>query len=251
GRWSTPASTSGRSSGCGRCSTSWRRCCRSRSRQTEQTALSPPTKENRRGGLRRAGTAGSACRSTCGRETGDSGDRRALRLGQPALPAAPAHRRPPRRLSVGRLKACCVDGTHRAVVLDCMRVFLALSFLATTLSATTFFDPPNPTSATPVTAHVTIPPTLCTPTGAAAVRNGSTISITLSFPHCPLSPPGVVPFHSAVSLGVLPAGVYDVVANGGLDRGTLVVRDAASPFEVVPNVVPTTGGEVHLRSNDP
>src|SRR5436305_6029935 len=56
----------------------------------------------------RAGTAGSACRSTCGRETSDSGDRRALRLGQPALPAAPARRRPPRRLSVGQLKACCL-----------------------------------------------------------------------------------------------------------------------------------------------
>jgi hypothetical protein len=135
--------------------------------------------------------------------------------------------------------------------LDCVRFFLALSFLATTLSATTFFDPPNPTSATPVTAHVTIPPTLCTPIGAAVVRNGSTISITLSFPQCPLAPPGVVPFHFAVSLGVLPAGVYDVVANGGLDLGTLVVRDAAPPFEVVPNVVPTIGGEVHLRSNDP
>src|SRR5204863_2491395 len=51
------------------------------------------------------GAAGSACRSTRGRETGDSGDRRALRLGQPALPAVPARRRPPRRLSVGRLQS--------------------------------------------------------------------------------------------------------------------------------------------------
>src|SRR6266496_4352811 len=42
---------------------------------------------------------------------GDSGDRRTLRLGQPALPAAPARRRPPRRLAVGRLKACCLAGT--------------------------------------------------------------------------------------------------------------------------------------------
>src|SRR5207237_1427096 len=82
---------------CGRCWT-----------PSKQTALSPPTKENRPGGLRRAGTAGSACRSTCGRERGDSGDRRALRLGQPALPAAPACRRPPRRLSVGRSKAWCL-----------------------------------------------------------------------------------------------------------------------------------------------
>src|SRR5205823_547518 len=47
--------------------------------------------------------------STCGRETGDSGDRRALRLGQPALPAAPARRRPPGRFSfVGGRSAACL-----------------------------------------------------------------------------------------------------------------------------------------------
>jgi hypothetical protein len=129
-----------------------------------------------------------------------------------------------------------------------MRFFLALSFLATTLSATTFFDPPNPTSATPVIAHVTIPPTLCLPVHADVTRNGSTIAIALSFPTCPLSPPGIVPFDFPVSLGVLPPGVYDVVANGDLDRGTLVVRDAAPPFEAVPNVVLTSGGQIHIRS---
>src|SRR5205814_1600926 len=67
--------------------------------------------ERRRGGLRRAGTAGSACRSTCGRETDDSGDRRALRLGQPALPAAPARGwRPPGPFSFvgGRSAGCLV-----------------------------------------------------------------------------------------------------------------------------------------------
>src|SRR2546430_4585085 len=133
--------------------------------------------------------------------------------------------------------------------MDCMRLFLALSFLATTLSATTFFDPPNPTSATPVTAHVTIPPTLCTPTGSFVTRNGSTISIMLVFPQCPLSPPGVVPFHAAVNLGVLPAGVYDVVANGGLDRGKLLGRGAAPPFQGVPNGGPTNRGGMHLGRN--
>ena len=62
-----------------------------------------------------AGTAGSACRSTCGRETGDSGDRRALRLGQPALPAAPARRRPPGRFSfVGGLSAVCLAAPRRS-----------------------------------------------------------------------------------------------------------------------------------------
>lgn len=129
-----------------------------------------------------------------------------------------------------------------------MRLFLALSFFASTLSATTFFDPPNPTSATPVVAHVTIPPTLCTPRSVDVARNGASISITLNFPPCPVTPPGFVPFDFAVSLGVLPPGVYDVVTNGSLDRGTLVVRDAAPPFDVVPNVLLLSGGEIHLRS---
>ena len=44
-------------------------------------------------GLRRAGTAGSACF----RVDHDSSDSRAFRLGQPTLPAVPARRRPPRR----------------------------------------------------------------------------------------------------------------------------------------------------------
>src|SRR5256885_12864513 len=73
------------------------------------STLSNRPTERRRGGLRRADAAGSACRSTCGRETGDSDDRRALRLGQPALPAAPARRRPPGRFSfVGGLSAACL-----------------------------------------------------------------------------------------------------------------------------------------------
>jgi hypothetical protein len=131
-----------------------------------------------------------------------------------------------------------------------MRLFLALSLLATTLSATTFFDPPNPTSATPVVAHVTLPLEIaCPPINASVTRNGATISIQLAFGVCPLLRAGSVPLDAPVSLGVLPAGVYDVVTNGTLDRGTLVVRDAAPPFDVVPNVVLTGGGEVHLRSS--
>ena len=131
-----------------------------------------------------------------------------------------------------------------------MRLFLALSFLASTLSATTFFNPPNPTSATPVVAHVTLPLEIaCPPTSASVTRNDAAISIQLTFPVCPLLRAGSVPIDAPVSLGVLPAGVYDVVTNGTLDRGTLVVRDAAPPFDVVPNVVPTSGGEIHLRSS--
>ena len=56
--------------------------------------LRPPPHGERPGGLRRAGPAGSADRSTSSRETPASGDSRELGLGQPALPAAPARRRP-------------------------------------------------------------------------------------------------------------------------------------------------------------
>ncbi len=130
-----------------------------------------------------------------------------------------------------------------------MRLFLVLSLVAPTLSAATVFDPPNPTSATPVIAHVDVPATFCPPTPAGVARNGSTISITLDFRPCPiLAPPSGTPLDVPVSLGTLPAGIYDVVANGTSEHGTLVVRDAAPPFEVVPNVVPTSGGEIHLRS---
>jgi hypothetical protein len=87
------------------------------------------------------------------------------------------------------------------------------------------------------------------PISASVARNGAAISIQLTFPVCPLLRAGSVPVDAPVSLGVLPAGVYDVVANGTLDRGTLVVRDAAPPFDVVPNVVPTSGGEIHIRSS--
>jgi len=133
-----------------------------------------------------------------------------------------------------------------------MRLFVVLSLVASTLSATTFFDPPNPTSATPVIAHVAVPGTFCPPTPTGVVRNGSTIAITLNFPPCPiLAPPSLIPIDVPVSLGTEPAGVYDVVTNGNVDRGTLVVRDAVPPFDVVPNVVATSGGEVHLHSNAP
>src|SRR5439155_15290966 len=73
-----------------------------------QAALSPPTKENGPGALRRAGAAGSAgWPSLNARLSPESPVSRPHVLRQ-ALPAVPARRRPPRRLSVGRLKACCL-----------------------------------------------------------------------------------------------------------------------------------------------
>src|SRR5207249_11464607 len=71
----------------------------------EGGALSrPPTKENRPGGLRRAGAAGSAgWPSLNARLSPESPVSRPHVLRQ-ALPAVPARRRPPRRLAAGRLR---------------------------------------------------------------------------------------------------------------------------------------------------
>ena len=139
-----------------------------------------------------------------------------------------------------------------------MRFVLALLLLATTVSATTFFDPPNPTSATPVVAHVMLPPAYCTPRHGDFLRNGSNISVAVRLDSpCVLGQ--LAPNDFPVSLGTLPPGVYNVVADGvvtgspdripAIDRGTLVVRDAAPSFDVVPNVVPASGGAIRLRGS--
>jgi hypothetical protein len=128
---------------------------------------------------------------------------------------------------------------------------LVLFLAAATLSAaapTITFDPPNPTSATPIVAHV--PGFGCPPTGATFHRTTNIIGISLDMPQCLIAQP----WEFSVNLGAVPAGVYDVVASPGqlliaIAEGTLVVRDAAPPFEVVPNVLPAgTGGDIHLRA---
>src|SRR5207244_5931676 len=76
---------------------------------SKQNAVNRPTGSGR-GAPRGAGRAGSPGRARGGGETGDSSDKRALRLAQPALPAAPARRRPPGRFSFvgGRSAACSI-----------------------------------------------------------------------------------------------------------------------------------------------
>src|SRR6184192_1486528 len=99
---------------------------RRRTFRFKQTALSPPTKETDReasGGPARPAALVEA-RAVARRAT--QATRRALRLGQPALPAAPARRRPPCRLSVGRLKACCLAARRFGVVIEHRRHVLGL-----------------------------------------------------------------------------------------------------------------------------
>jgi IPT/TIG domain-containing protein len=109
-------------------------------------------------------------------------------------------------------------------------------FLATSLSAQNVgFDPPNPTTRTPVTAHIFGSFSPCTPTVAP---NGMNFTITLNNCTLPFSGPVV---DLPVDLGLVPAGVHGVVLGLpgiaiGLGGGTLVVQDAAPPFQVTPNV---------------
>jgi hypothetical protein len=100
------------------------------------------------------------------------------------------------------------------------------------------FDPPDPTSETAVVAHIHIPNFGCGATGATVTRNGSIIGISLisSTVLCLVPAPADV----TVDLGVIPAGVYDVVVSPGqlllgLAEAELDVRDAHPPFTVRPN----------------
>ena len=100
------------------------------------------------------------------------------------------------------------------------------------------FDPPDPTNETGVIAHVHLPSFGCGATGATVTRSGSIISISLkpSVVLCLIPAPADV----TVDLGVLPAGVYDVVVGEdvlliGLAEAELDVRDANPPFSVRPN----------------
>src|SRR5256714_7182364 len=77
--------------------------------RAKQAALSPPTKENRPGGLRRAGAAGSAGWPSLNARLSPQSPVSRLHVLRQALPAVPARRRPPGRCSfVGGLGAVCV-----------------------------------------------------------------------------------------------------------------------------------------------
>src|SRR5205814_10499738 len=77
-------------------------------------AQRPPTKENRPEGLRRAGAAGSAGWPSLNARLSPEPPVSRPHVLRQALPAVPARRRPPRRLSVGRLKACCLKAKRQS-----------------------------------------------------------------------------------------------------------------------------------------
>lgn len=115
---------------------------------------------------------------------------------------------------------------------------LVLLLLTTPLFGQIHFDPPDPTPRTAVLARIHIPGAGCGLTGAIVNRSGSIIGISLQYSNiqCFAAEPADI----AVDLGIVPAGVYDVVVSPGLLLSALAeaeldVRDANPPFEVRPN----------------
>lgn len=130
-----------------------------------------------------------------------------------------------------------------------LRALPLLLIIASTASAANIrFDPPDPTSRTPVTAYVLGAVNSCDATGSTVTKNGSTISIAVDVP-CPAPLEVIKGWTIPVDLDVLPAGIYSVTATvPGIVIGTatLVVRDASPAFQVVPNVTAAAGDQIRL-----
>ncbi|HEX7418864.1 MAG TPA: IPT/TIG domain-containing protein, partial [Thermoanaerobaculia bacterium] len=128
---------------------------------------------------------------------------------------------------------------------------IIVSLVALPLSAANlWFDPPNPTSRTPVVAHVRASVS-CLPNGTSVSIGGHNISITLKQIQPCTVPSPADGFLWTADLGVLPAGAYDVAAGPemlliALAEAKLSVADANAPFTVSPNVAWTTGGDVTI-----
>jgi hypothetical protein len=115
---------------------------------------------------------------------------------------------------------------------------LVLLLLTTPLFGQIHFDPPDPTPRMAVLARIHIPGAGCGLNGAIVSRNGSIIGISLQYSgiQCFAAEPADI----AVDLGIVPAGVYDVVVSPGIllsaiAEAELVVRDANPSFDVRPN----------------
>jgi hypothetical protein len=128
-------------------------------------------------------------------------------------------------------------------------VFLLAAFASAAAADSLRFDPPVATVHTSVDAILSSLSTGCSPIQEGVIVTGTTVTL----PVTTIPPPGVAcpaiifPFTATFHLGVLPAGVYDVVGtlNGSpTAHAKLIVRDdslTAAPF-----AVPSTGGEFHV-----
>lgn len=122
------------------------------------------------------------------------------------------------------------------------------------------FDPPNPTTRTPVRAVIAgLWGDGCPPLGGTATVTNNRIVITLAVSQnpCPIRPIIPIEYRVSVELGVLPAGVYTVTATvpgvvGEVASAVLTVREEAPELVVAPSVAFTTqrgSGKVRIRAN--
>jgi hypothetical protein len=122
-------------------------------------------------------------------------------------------------------------------------LFALLFPLSALAQSSLTFDPPDPTSRTPIYAHVRLSSSPCALASTNVTRNGRIISITLiSNPDVCYDIPALHPLETTVDLGVVPPGIYDVVVSRdalllGLAEATLTVKENAPSFEVRPNAI--------------
>jgi hypothetical protein len=136
-------------------------------------------------------------------------------------------------------------------------VFVALALLVSTAAfaqSSLRFDPPDPTSRTPVLAKIHLASTTCAFDTASVTRAAQLISIVATRTTV-CTPAGATPASADldVDLGVVPAGVYHVSVSPGatllaLAEATLVVRDAAPAFVVEPNALLYPKGTIRLTA---
>jgi len=133
-----------------------------------------------------------------------------------------------------------------------MRMVLAVLVAVVSLpvsAANIRFEPPNPDSQTAVTAHVLVKG--CGSESVADVtRSGNIIGITIAASST-CAPESESLQDLRADLGVLPPGIYDVVASPGalliaIAEGFLPVTEANPSFRIQPNTIDEAGGQIRL-----
>ena len=109
--------------------------------------------------------------------------------------------------------------------------------------STISFEPPDPTSTTPLTLIVTESDSC--PPPPVVTRSGSTITVALGVGPC-LSPP--IEITHRLEIGTLPAGTYSVIVTDG---GAQVVTATLTGAAAVPGTTPSCSTFRHASSLPP
>ncbi|MEA2568849.1 MAG: hypothetical protein QOI24_850 [Acidobacteriota bacterium] len=138
----------------------------------------------------------------------------------------------------------------RTIPLFLVSLFFSISAFA---QSSITFDPPDPTSRTPVYAHIRTITSQCAVASTNVARNGRLISVTLITDPVCYEIPTLHPLDTTVDLGATPPGIYDVVVSRdalllALAEATLTVKENAPAFEVRPNTI-TTSETIRIAGN--